>query len=163
MRVVRGLDANKKRKVRRQGSVLQARPLMGWTAGCGGPALRPTAPRPTAPRPTAPLAVPHCSPPRPAPRRPLACPIPTRAHPREPHPPLPHAPGAPRWLCSFHPCSPVEHVQVHQFSAALEVEYNDRNDDSNPTHCPDCAPWLTRAAPCVRSSSRSRRPSSRRP
>lgn len=53
----------------------------------------------------------------------------------------------------------IDH-QVHQFSCALEVEYNDRNDDSNPKPCPDCAPWLTRRRlpPCVRSSSPSRRP-----
>ena len=56
----------------------------------------------------------------------------------------------------------IDH-EVHSFSAALDVEYNDRNDDSNPNPCPAFAPWLTRAAPCVRSSSPSRRSSSRRP
>jgi hypothetical protein len=56
----------------------------------------------------------------------------------------------------------IDH-QVHQFSAALDIEYNDRNNDSNPNPCLAFAPWLTRAAPCVRSSSPSRRSSSRRP
>ena len=56
----------------------------------------------------------------------------------------------------------IDH-QVHQFSAALDIEYNARNDDSNPNPSFPCAPWLTRAAPCVRSSSPSRRLPRRRP
>lgn len=51
----------------------------------------------------------------------------------------------------------IDH-QVHQFSCALEVEYNVRDARSNPTPCLACAPWLTRVAPRVRSSSPSRRP-----
>ena len=56
----------------------------------------------------------------------------------------------------------IDH-EVHQFSCALEVEYNVRDARSNPTPCLACAPWLTRVAPRVRSSSPSRRPSRRRP
>lgn len=43
----------------------------------------------------------------------------------------------------------IDH-EVHQFSCALEVEYNDRNYDSNPKPCPDNAPWLTRRRPPLR-------------
>ena len=52
----------------------------------------------------------------------------------------------------------IDH-EVHQFSCALEVEYNVRDTHSNPhTRCRICAPWLTRPSPRVRSSSPSRRP-----
>ena len=52
----------------------------------------------------------------------------------------------------------IDH-EVHQFSCALEVEYNVRDDRSNPHTLPHlCSLADTRPPPCVRSSSPSRRP-----